>query len=92
WDWFEDHGGIPDKQAEDILGEMARPVDTAKCEVGRLLSHRMSLMAHAAWKRDLMSEGELAELLKLTRVELRGVIDEIELEDENSDELYQRNR
>jgi hypothetical protein len=44
-------------------------------------------MAHAAWKRELMSEGQLAELLKVGRVELRGVIDQIELEERDTDEL-----
>jgi hypothetical protein len=44
-------------------------------------------MAHAAWKRGLMSEGQLAELLKVGRVEIRGIIDQIELEERETDEL-----
>ena len=47
----------------------------------------MSLMAHSAWKRGLMSEGQLAEMLDLRRVELREVIDQIELEDRETDDL-----
>lgn len=92
WNYFQDNGGISDIQAERILGESARQNDVAKSEATRLLSHRMSLMAHAAWKNNLLSEGELTELLKISRIELRGIIDEIELEEKNSDELLKHNR
>jgi hypothetical protein len=44
-------------------------------------------MAHAAWKRELMSEGQLAELLKITRLQLREIVDEIELEEKETDDL-----
>jgi len=66
---------------------MADRRDPAKSDADRPISHRLSLMAHAAWKRELMSEGQLAELLKVGRVELRGVIDQIELEERDTDEL-----
>ena len=49
--------------------------------------YSLRLMAHAAWKRDLMSEGQLAELLKIGRVELRKLVDEIELEESDTDDL-----
>jgi Zn-dependent peptidase ImmA (M78 family) len=87
WQWFQENGGISDQHAEEIFGESAHRPDPAKCDADRFLSHRMSLMAHAAWKQDLMSEGQLAELLKIKRVDLRSVIDEIELEDKEIDEL-----
>lgn len=87
WAWFENNGGITDKQARDVLGEMADRPDPAKSESDRPISHRMSLMAHAAWKRELMSEGQLAELLRVGRVELRQLIDQIELEDSETDDL-----
>lgn len=61
--------------------------DPAKGDADRLISHRMSLMAHAAWKRELMSEGQLAELLNVGRVELRAIIDQIELEESETDDL-----
>lgn len=44
-------------------------------------------MAHAAWKRGLMSEGQLAEMLKMRRVEVRDLIDQIELEESVTDDL-----
>ena len=62
-------------------------LDLGKNDANRAISHRLSLMAHAAWKRGLMSEGQLAELLKVGRVELRGIIDQIELEEREIDEL-----
>jgi hypothetical protein len=34
-----------------------------------------------------MSEGQLAELLKVSRLELRGIVDQIELEERETDEL-----
>lgn len=87
WAWFENNGGITDDHVREILGEMADRRDPAKNDADRRISQRLSLMAHAAWKRDLMSEGQLADLLKVGRVELRGIIDQIELEDRDSDEL-----
>ncbi|EHR01141.1 helix-turn-helix domain-containing protein [Bradyrhizobium sp. WSM471] len=88
WAWFENNGGITDEHVREVLGEMADRRDPAKSDAGRPISHRLSLMAHAAWKRELMSEGQLAELLKVSRVELRGIIDQIELEEKETDELF----
>lgn len=87
WDWFEKNGGITDKDAKAVLGEAAKRHDPTKEEASQPLSHRMSLMVYEAWKRDLMSEGQLAELLKMRRVDLRGLIDQIELEERDSDDL-----
>ncbi|HMQ92337.1 XRE family transcriptional regulator [Amaricoccus sp.] len=87
WEWFKRNGGIKDEQAREVLGAAAMRPDPAKDDANRQVSHRLSLMAHAAWKRGLMSEGQLAELLKLRRVEVRGLIDQIELEESVTDDL-----
>lgn len=87
WAWFVNNGGITDEHVREVLGEMAVLRDQGKNDADRPISHRLSLMAHAAWKRELMSEGQLAELLKVGRVELRGIIDQIELEERETDEL-----
>jgi len=87
WAWFENNGGITDEHVREVLGDMMVRSDSAKKDADRLISHRMSLMAHAAWKRELMSEGQLADLLKVGRVGLRGIIDQIELEERETDEL-----
>ena len=70
-----------------MLGSAADRRDAGKADADRLISQRMSLMAHAAWKRELMSEGQLAELLKITRLQLREIVDEIELEEKETDDL-----
>ena len=87
WDWFEKNGSITEDHVRKVLGEMANQPDPAKTDADRPISHRMSLMAHVAWKRDLMSEGQLAELLRVDRVELRNIIDQIELEESETDDL-----
>lgn len=87
WDWFETNGGISDKDAKAVLGDAAQRHDPAKEEASQPLSHRMSLMVYEAWKRDLMSEGQLAELVKMRRVELRKLIDQIESEESETDDL-----
>lgn len=87
WDWFERNGGITDKNAKAVLGDVAQRHDPTKEEANLPLSHRMSLMAYEAWKRDLMSEGQLAELLKMRRIELRELVDQLELEERESDDL-----
>jgi Zn-dependent peptidase ImmA (M78 family) len=87
WDWFEMNGGITDKDAIAVLGDDAQRRDLAKDAADHPLSHRMSLMVYETWKRDLMSEGQLAELLKLGRVELRELVDQFELEEESTDDL-----
>ena len=87
WDWFEKNGGITQDHVREVLGEMARQPDAAKVDADRPISHRMSLMIHAAWKRALMSEGQLTELLKVARVNLRNIIDQIELEESETDDL-----
>jgi Zn-dependent peptidase ImmA (M78 family) len=87
WDWFERNGGITNKDAKAVLGDVAQRYDPTKEEGNLPLSHRMSLMAYEAWKRDLMSEGQLAELLKIRRIELRELVDQLELEERESDDL-----
>ena len=87
WDWFEKNGSITEDHVRNVLGEMANQPDPAKIDADRPISHRMSLMAHVAWKRGLMSEGQLAELLGVGRVELRNIIDQIELEESEMDDL-----
>lgn len=79
WDWFKDHGGITDVQAREVLGD-AISFDQAKADAARHVSMRMSLMASEAWRRGLLSEGQLARLLHIDRVEAREMIDEFEAE------------
>ncbi len=81
WAWFQDNGGISEKHVKEVLGQSGYLPDPAKADALRPVSHRLSLMAHAAWKRDLMSEGQLSDLLRISRLELREIVDQIELEE-----------
>ncbi|WP_226635236.1 helix-turn-helix domain-containing protein [Novosphingobium profundi] len=81
WAWFQDNGGITEEHVREVLGHAGHHLDPAKYDAQRPVSHRLSLMAHAAWKRNLMSEGQLSELLHISRLELREVVDQIELEE-----------
>ena len=86
WDWFEANGGITNEQASQVLGEpgTASP-DTrdARCPV----SFRLGLLATEAHRRELLSEGQLARLLRLDRVELRKVVDAVDNDGDDTDGL-----
>lgn len=70
WDWFARNGGITDAQAEEVLGARLaagftladRPAPT---------SVRLETLAAQALERDLLSEGQVAELLKIDRFKAR---------------------
>lgn len=87
WAWFKSHGGISGKDAQAVLGDAAQRIDAAKEDADRPVSHRTALMAYEAWKRGIMSEGQLSELLKVRRVDLRALVDQIELEESETDDL-----
>ena len=74
WDSLQAEGGIPDAQARQILGELAG-IDAAQAEAGQPTTLRLSLLAAEAWRRELLSEGQLAQLLRLDRVTLRALLD-----------------
>ena len=87
WEYFVSNGGITDKHAREIFGTGTARPDTIKEDANRPVAFRLSQMAHRAWKRDLMSEGQLADLLKLHRFDLRQLIDQVELEECNTDDI-----
>lgn len=73
WDWFVENGGITNEQVIQVLGEL--PKDDLKDDADRPISLRMSMMADEVWRRGLLSEGQLARLLRLDRLELRAMLD-----------------
>lgn len=77
WDWFTVNGGITNVQAQQVLGDLV-PSDTHPVGASRPTTLRLNLLAEQAWQRRLLSEGQLAQLLCLDRVELRTALDEIE--------------
>ncbi len=84
WDWFIQHGGITDMQVREVLGDLVQP-DNAKADARRQISMRMSVMASEAWRQGLLSEGQIARLLHIDRVDARGLIDEFEAEGAETD-------
>lgn len=74
WDWFQANGGITDDQARQVLGDLQTP-DTHRVEAERPTSLRLGLLAGEAWRRNLLTEGQLARLLRLDRLELRELLD-----------------
>lgn len=84
WDWFVANGNITDEQARQVLGDL--PVkDSSKIEANRPTTLRLALLAGEAWRRDLMSEGQLAKLLHVDRIELRRMFQGLEFEEGDSD-------
>lgn len=80
WDWFMDNGGITDEQVRQVIGpEAYGPVLGEEAQ-----SSRLFLLAIEAWKKDLISEGQMSEMLKLDREKVRELLDEAE-EDETDD-------
>lgn len=75
WEWFERNGNITDEQERQVLGELGRQ-DPRKFEAERPTTIRLNLLANAAWRQGLLTEAQLARLLRLDRVELREILDD----------------
>lgn len=84
WDWFKANGGITDDHARQVLGDLAMP-DAHKAEADRPTTLRLNLLAAEAAKRGLLSEGQLARLLRVDRVELREILTSEELDGSDGD-------
>lgn len=74
WDWFRLNGGITNEQVRLVLGDQLLP-DDAKVDEGRPTTLRLNLLAAEVARRSLLSEGQLARLLRLDRLELRAILD-----------------
>jgi Zn-dependent peptidase ImmA (M78 family)/transcriptional regulator with XRE-family HTH domain len=85
WDWFQDNGGISDEQARQVLGDLAAR-DAYKADADRPTTLRLNMLAAEAAQQSLLSEGQLARLLQVSRVELRALLDGIEVEGSAADE------
>lgn len=85
WEWFEKNGGITDEQEREVLGDRL-PGDGQREEARQPTTVRLAVLAAAAWKQGLLSEGQLAELLKIDRVELRRLLQDGDAEGSNGDD------
>ena len=84
WDWFEANGSITNEQAREVLGELGT-ADPDTSDAQRPVSFRLGLLAAEAQRRELLSEGQLARLLRLDRVELREVLDAADMDGNDTD-------
>jgi len=84
WDWFVANGGITDVQERQVLGDLGAR-DAQKAEADRPTTLRLSMLAAEAYRQELLSEGQLARLLHLSRVEVREILDGMELERNEAD-------
>jgi len=82
WQWFQDEGGITDDQVRQVLGDLATPSANSEDQM-RPTTLRLSLLAAAAYGQGLLSEGQLARLLHLDRVELRRMFQDLEMLDDD---------
>jgi len=73
WDWFQANGGITDEQARQVLGDLSMP-DNYKADADRPTTLRLNLLAAEVYRQGLLSEGQLARLLHLNRIELRDIL------------------
>jgi Zn-dependent peptidase ImmA (M78 family) len=86
WDWFQSNGSITDEQARQVLGDLSAP-DAYKAEADRPTTLRLNLLAAEAYRKGLLSEGQLARLLHLDRIEVREILTSQELEGSEADEV-----
>ena len=84
WEWFEQNEGITDKQASQVLGD-SEVIDRCTEEAQQPTTRRLSLLAAAAWRRDLLSEGQLSQLLQLDRLSVRKILDDEDIGLDQSD-------
>ena len=89
WDWFVANGNITDEQARQVLGDLP-PSDSYKADADRPTTLRLNLLASEAARRGLLSEGQLARLLQIDRVELRELLSDRELEGNEDDGVIKR--
>ncbi|MCY4057258.1 MAG: XRE family transcriptional regulator [Gammaproteobacteria bacterium] len=86
WDWFMANGGITNEHVRQVLGDL-EAADAEDHFADQPTTVRLSLLAAEAWRRDLLSEGQLARLLCVDRLDVREILDSGETERGMADEL-----
>jgi Zn-dependent peptidase ImmA (M78 family) len=79
WDWFQANGGITDEQVRQVLGD-AFVSFAPQADLHSPVPTRLALLAREVWARELLSEGQLARLLNIDRMELRELLTEFQSE------------
>lgn len=83
WNWFQDNGGITDDQVRQVLGDLA--TGRSGNDLERPTTIRLALLAAEVYRQGLLSEGQLARLMHLDRVELRTMFQDLESLDSDVD-------
>ena len=86
WDWFQSHGGITDRQAEQVLGASRHRAEDPASRTGHV-PRRLALLVREAWKKAYYSEGQLARMLRLHRLEVRDILEGAETERSEADDI-----
>lgn len=76
WDWFSLNDGFSGSDTQDLISSLSRD-NRAEASCSSPLSTRLGLMVAEVWKRELMSEGQLSSLLKISRLQLRSFLDDL---------------
>ena len=84
WDWFQSNGGITNQYVKQVLGNPST-TDKQKEDAERTIPLRMGMLAAKAYRQELLTEGQLSELLDMNRLELREVLDDLETEESEAD-------
>ena len=84
WDWFQANGEITDQHVKQVLGDLSA-ADSQKADADRPTTLRLNMLAAEAYRQDLLTEGQLSELLDLERIELRELFDDLEIEGNEAD-------
>jgi len=72
WDSLKDRGGFPGETVRRELGDRAKEREEA-------IPPRLWLLAAEAFRRELFDEGQIAQMLSMGRVEVRGMLDDLEV-------------
>lgn len=88
WDWFESNGKISDEQVQQVLGGATSDIDRSTSFTNFGFPFRLCFLVREVYKKDMYSEGQLAQLLELDRMNIRLLLDGIEQEVSESDEQF----
>lgn len=73
WDWFQANGGITQEHVREVLGDL----DQSEAQASNLrgaATLRLTALASEVYRKELLSEGQMASLLRLGRRELRQLL------------------
>ena len=87
WEWFQLNGSITEDHVQQVLGEL-NVRDAHKADADRPTTLRLTSLAEEAWRQGLLSEGQLSKMLHLDRVELRKLLDGLEMDGSEADGAF----